>query len=303
MQSSRTLLKTGVVCLLLALIAGCNRSDTEPDVTPEVACRVQKATSPDEVTAYTYDGAGRTATGSFSYVSGTTFLDVYQYDADGFVTQLQTTQKTSSGDFKSTTTYQYESGRLTKKTRINSSAQDTDSYSYDAGGKLTRHESPYATYSFTNGLLTSAVDKGSGKPYTITNGRIAKAFVFKNGNQDVYIIAEYNAAGQLAKEYLGDANGVNLNINDTNAYEYTTQSLKAPSPPALKGHPVIELYGKEGYISRIVSTAPNANKARDYTVDYQYKTNSKGYITELTRTRTGYQPSQQKTVYTFINCQ
>ncbi len=261
-------------------------------------------TSPNrQVTAYTYDGAGRVATESFTSTSGNTSLDVYQYDANGFVTQLQAAQKTSSGEFKSTTTYQYESGRLIKQTYSSGSTQNTDSYSYDAAGKLTRHESPYITYSFTNGVLTSAVNKDSGKPYTITNGRIVRYSVFKYGNQDVYIIVEYNAAGQPVKDYFGDANGVNLNINYTNAYEYTTQSLKAPSPPALKGHPVIELYGKEGYESRLVSTAPNANKARDYTVDYQYKTNSKGYITERTETRTGYQPSQEKTVYTFINCQ
>lgn len=313
MQSRFIFQKIGVACWLLALSVGCSRTDTDSGVAPDEACRVQTETSTlsgsgfnvKTLTTYSYDAAKQLTSQLESYTqssgNGTIRLD-YKYNAEGLVTQRTRTASENSGStFIRTNSYQYENGRLVRDVHVDGSTTSTFSYSYDAGGRLVRYGIGGNTYSFTNGVLTDVDDKGAKAP-VIADGRIVRLFVFNDGKQDFFIHYSYNAAGQLQKDYLGDAKGVDLN-GYVNQYEYTSQPLKEPTPPALKGHPLIELFGKPGYRSRQIATAPKANKARDYTIDIQYKTNNKGYLTERISTTTGYEPRLSKIEYTYSNCQ
>jgi hypothetical protein len=318
MQSRFIFQKIGVACWLLALSVGCSRTNTDSGVTPDEACRVQTETFTDanqrSQTTYTYDATGGLTSSlkSLTYANGIeTYRNEYQYNANGFLTQYVLTTKSGSSESKTTDTYQYENNRLIKHVSVSSpSAITTKTYTYDAAGVLAKHgiETSYAVrnYLFTNGVLTSAETKSSGKTYpaTVVNGRLTDEFLFDlGGGILVFLRSEYNAAGQLIKDYLTDAQGKENTVFSKNTREYTTQTLKNSESLVLKGHPVLSIYGTEGFISRLVAVYPKGYESQNQTIDYQYKTNAKGYITEQTATITGYQPRQFKTVYTFSNCQ
>lgn len=318
MKQTRIFRNGWAVGLLLALSISCSRDNTDPGVTPDEACRVQTRTFTDATqrsqTAYTYDATGGLTSSfeSFTATNGTTtYRDEYQYNADGFLTQHVLTTRSGSSDSKTTDTYQYENNRLIKHISVSPySETTTKTYTYDAAGALAKYgietSSEVSNYLFTNGTLTSAETRSSGKTYpaTVVNGRITNEFLFDGGGGFVvFLRSEYNAAGQLTKDYLTDAQGKENTTFSLNTREYTTQTLKNSASLILKGHPVLSIRGTEGFISRIVAVYPKGYESNNQTIDYQYKTNSKGYITEQTGTITGYQPRQIKTVYAFSNCQ
>jgi|GEM_PF-4297593 len=318
MQSRFIFQKIGIACWLLALSVGCSRTNTDIGVTPDEACRVQTKTFTDATrrsqTTYTYDATGG-LTSSLESLTTTngieTYRNEYQYNANGFLTQYVLTRKSGSSESKTTNTYQYENNRLIKHVSVSSPSEiTTKTYTYDAAGALAKHgietSSSVRNYLFTNGILTSAETRSSGKTYpaTVVNGRITNEFIYDDGfGFVIFLRAEYNAAGQLTQDYLTDAQGKENTVLSKNTREYTTQTLKNSASLVLKGHPVLSINGTEGFISRLVAVYPKGYESQNQTIDYQYKTNAKGYITEQTATITGYQPGQRKTVYTFTNCQ
>ncbi|GAB3703478.1 hypothetical protein GCM10027592_33550 [Spirosoma flavus] len=318
MHSLRFLLqKIGLAFLLLVLHINCSRTSTDSNVTPDEACRVQTRTSTGpankSLTTFTHDATGQLTSSleSFTYTSGIdTYRNDYQYDAAGFLTQKVYTYKSGNSELKTTTTYQYENGRLVKATDTGTYTNGTKTYTYDATGALTKYinelSSLTTTYLFKDGILTSAETVSDGKKYpaTVVNGRITNELILDLGKGFlVYTRSDYNSAGQATRRYNTDAQGKENTTFPASTYEYTTQTLKDPSVIALKGHPTFLMHGVSAPLSRLTETYLPGYESRNRVVDYQYKTNSKGYLMEQTMNITGYQAGQAKTVITYSNCQ
>ena len=299
---------------------GCSRTETESGVTPDDTCRLQTKTYTQatasgsfplsSATSYTYNSAGNQVNVVESYNDDGlkyTFRTDYQYNGDGFLTQKVQTTTRQSGETKSTDTYQYESSRLVKETSVSGSSTRTNTYIYDAGGKLAKQVytsgSSVTTYDFTNGVLTAKESKEGSKTYpaTVVNGRITREFGFNFGTGDRFIGSEYNAAGQRTKASIVDTQDkVDYTLLPVSLYEYEAQVLKDVSQPVFKGHPTLEIYGQPGTLRRQTENYGTNTT----TTDFVYKSNSKVYTTEQAFTTKGGSTNRQRvTKYTYSNCQ
>lgn len=304
--------------MLLMLAVGCKKEIDPATATPAEACRLQTETytsdyGPSQRT-YAYDGSGNMVSSlkSSTSVNGiqTTRYD-YQYDASGLLVQQIESYKSTFSESKETNTYQYDKGRLTKQTSILGSSTSTKAYEYASDGALTKYivtrGSDIRTFLFTNGKLTSADYKSATKTYpsTVVDGRITRQFFYED-TSPVFSLLEYNGNGQIRKISIVDDKGNASKDRPAVEFEYETQSIKLPAPVAFKGHPAFVLYGSEEALRRTVETYPvgSGNEKYNRTEDYQYKTNSKGAVTEKTiTTKVGTSTSATRTAYTYTNCQ
>jgi YD repeat-containing protein len=310
-----------VAGLLLTLMLGCSKSSTDAVAPADPTCQLTTVNyqNPGEnapsQTVYTYDAQGLLVSSVQSSslggkVSGTT-TSTYTYDANGYQTAYKATYFNGSKSYiNEATTYEYTNSRLTKSSSSYSDNFDTVDrvYSYDAGGNLTATTSTInfpqypdykntTTFSFTNGALTSGTITGSdGKPlpYTIGSGRITAS----PGSSGAKTRYTYDASGHNTKVETVNAAGV---VTEYTTYEFATAPIKGGPSISFKGFPTFSLYGTADLpISHQVDYR-NGTVFED--TQYQYQTNSKGYLTSRTKKVTGNTVSQSSLTYTYSNCQ
>ncbi|RYF73391.1 MAG: hypothetical protein EOO39_10505 [Cytophagaceae bacterium] len=299
-----------VITLLIVLI-GCKKStDMATPASQECQLQSEIINGGPQATTYTYNENGQLVKRVTPSSSGTPSTYTYAYDAAGNVISALSQINVINNNFTVTGTYEYTDGRLTKIVSKSSSsilASTTDSYSYDAHGRIATYsysstDQQYGTesYTFTNGLLTSGAITRGGQSLTVTveNGRIA-SIDHPDGRKSRNT---YDAKGYLTRTDNVDKSGALLSYT-TN--EYSTTAYKRANAP-YQVVPAINLYGNtELPLAR--GAVYNADGSLKAETQYQYQVNSKGYITTLSSTQNqpgvGNGQSTTSIAYTYGNCQ
>ena len=150
------------------------------------------------IVAYSYDAVGRLAAERFGNGTATD----YGYDADGDVTSIE--NLATDGTVQSSYVYTYNNTGLPVTM---TTAGDTFTYRYDAGGQLTSVQTP------AGGMITYSYDAAGNRIAVVNNGQTTQ---YTTNDLD-----EYTQAGSTTYQY--NANGDMISQTDstgTTTYSY-----------------------------------------------------------------------------------
>lgn len=336
MKTSRSLLPILLIFLFSSwLTVGCNSNSD--DATPQGTCRIQQYVSVSKTPAlnttalnqtdYVYDPQGNLAktvttftkqtTGSTDMQNETTTVS-YTYDAEGYLTKMDSQQKATNvfaGKTKNeqssvVSNYAYTNSRLTSinTRRIGAYGVNTttiESYEYDGSGDLTKKIATI-TYDYDPAVaieipvgpsggqqistyqknqLVDYVEKSGSteyRPLTIQNGLVTMFSTTPNFRT----FWEYDNQKRQAKitDYVGDT------LIRTTSQTWSDAKPAIASLPAFKGFPATipsSDFGQPG----VLATSTNANwnsisKKMETSVEQTsvIQTNSQGYVTSVVST-------------------
>lgn len=331
------------------LSAGCNHSSS--DANPQSSCRIEQYTSNASSkfyttvmqNTYTYDLSGNLAkvvstierkptTGTIGTQNGTT-TETYTYNADGYLTAMNSERQTKSiGVNNQSTTellsivksYSYTAGRLVsvaqtyKGSYTGSNSSSTMRYEYDSDGDLTRiineptgGNGYQQIIVYRKNQLVDYIEKtssGDQHPYTIQDGLVTK-MVF-SGTNELIISTSFDGKNRVIKR----DQVIDGQLNQTDTQTWTDAKSASSSLPLFKGFPTPDpdtIFSGQAGVTATQNTSfwnSVSKTMQPYSQSTSTaQTNAQGYVTNVTKVINYPSASDQNETttetYTYLGCQ
>jgi YD repeat-containing protein len=332
--------RTSIITLFAIVLQLNNACKKNNETTPENTCKLTQYTNTSTTATgtsnytQTYDyndkglmsgssGTSQNKDKSGNQLTTGSSSTSYQYDADGYlIKQLYQRQGTSKADGSttesSTTDYQYQNGRLTKRTYTSTQTAKgkttTDgyvfTYEYDAEGNNIKFSYTKSGAATSSAILYEWKDKKLTKITNIDGGTQTIPFIEVNANG--YITKQINTDGRETR-YTYDSEGSVIRQENwyggkkTGAYEYEYDAQKdwgVLSDPVFKWLPKnnfngLNLHNPTKYTYFNVDGSGQETIGSSTSYSYQY--NTKGYPTGYSGNSTG--GNVTNVVLTYKDCQ